>query len=360
MENHCLIFYKADIKDEGITVELTATPTLIPADGVATSTISATPKDVSGTPLSGQAIQFTTALGTVNPTSAVTNGTGVATTNLSGTSGGEATVRGSAQGGVYGEAQVTFGGKCTCGDICVNETGWWRYVGAFNGNGTPIQAAVDDAIAGETIYVWNGSYTENVNVNERLTLAGERVDVVNVTNSTADHHIFTVTVDYVNISGFNVSGATGEGKAGFYLLSRQHCNISNNNASGNYYGIHLNSSSNNTIYNNHFNNTNNAKDNGNNIWNTTPTPGTNIFGGSWLGGNYWSDYAGADTTSDRSDRRLLFGQDNHCKFKLKQIHNVTCTDREYRTAGIWFSGCDCRCYSYSYSISDKAEKKLKK
>ena len=92
MENHCLIFYKADIKDEGITVELTATPTLIPAHGVATSTISATPKDVSGTPLSGQTIQFITTMGTVNPTSAVTNGTGVATTNLSGTSGGEATV----------------------------------------------------------------------------------------------------------------------------------------------------------------------------------------------------------------------------------------------------------------------------
>jgi hypothetical protein len=27
---------------------------------------------------------------------------------------------------------------CTCGDICVNETGWWRDGGAFNASGTPI------------------------------------------------------------------------------------------------------------------------------------------------------------------------------------------------------------------------------
>jgi len=72
----------------------------------------------------------------------------------------------------------------------------------------------------------------------------------------------------------------------------------NNTASLNNYGIFLYSSSNNTIYNNYFNNTYNAYDNGNNTWNTTPTAGTNIIGGSWLGGNYWSDYEGAGTTGD--------------------------------------------------------------
>jgi hypothetical protein len=66
----------------------------------------------------------------------------------------------------------------------------------------------------------------------------------------------------------------------------------------NYSGINLNSSSNNTIYNNYFNNTNNAWDDGANTWNTTKTFGTNIVGGPYLGGNYWSDYAGNDTNWD--------------------------------------------------------------
>ncbi|KAF5419762.1 MAG: hypothetical protein C5S45_06055, partial [Candidatus Methanocomedens sp.] len=46
-------------------------------------------------------------------------------------------------------------------DIYVNETGWWHDGGDFNASSTQIQAAIDNATAGETIYVYNGSYTEN-------------------------------------------------------------------------------------------------------------------------------------------------------------------------------------------------------
>jgi len=34
-----------------------------------------------------------------------------------------------------------------------------------------------------------------------------------------------------------------------------------------------------------------------NFWNTTKTLGTNIIGGPYIGGNYWSDYKGVDTSN---------------------------------------------------------------
>jgi uncharacterized repeat protein (TIGR01451 family) len=86
------------------------------------------------------------------------------------------------------------------------------------------------------------------------------------------------------------------------VYSSNNNTLTSNTASNNGYGIYMDSyllaSSHNLIYNNYFSNTNNVWDDGNNIWNTTPIAGTNILGGQNLGGNYWYDYAGADTNGD--------------------------------------------------------------
>ena len=115
-----------------------------------------------------------------------------------------------------------------------------------------IQAAVDAAADGDTIIVRDGSYTENIDVTKQLIIQSEDgADSTTVTAANSDDYIFYVTTDSVTISGFTVTGATGEKKAGIYLGDgADHCTISNNTVSNNYYGIHLDASSNNTLQNN--------------------------------------------------------------------------------------------------------------
>jgi parallel beta-helix repeat protein len=143
---------------------------------------------------------------------------------------------------------LAFSGMAAAEQLYVNESGWWRDGGAFNASTAPMQAAVDSAAAGDTIYVWNGSYTENVNVYKRLTLVGDGADVVTVTAADSGDHVFEVTADYVNISGFTMTGTTGWGAAGISLHSTDHCNVSDNTANSNYWcGIYMEFSKNNTL-----------------------------------------------------------------------------------------------------------------
>jgi len=136
-------------------------------------------------------------------------------------------------------------------EFYVSETGWFREGGSFNASETPIQSAIDNASDYDRIHVYNGSYTENVDVGIVVTLAGEGADLVTVTAADILDHVFSVTADRVNISGFTVTGinsttVTERRASGIHLYYADHCNISNNNASCNrgfsVSGIHANHS----------------------------------------------------------------------------------------------------------------------
>jgi parallel beta-helix repeat protein len=126
------------------------------------------------------------------------------------------------------------------------------YVDDGTANFTRIQDAVDNATAGDTIIVSDGTYVENVDVYvDNVIISsvnGSDLTIVQATNSS--DHVFEVSADYVNISGFTVMGATGKDMAGIDLFKSDDCNISNNNLVDNEAGIRLSFSSNNRVANN--------------------------------------------------------------------------------------------------------------
>jgi uncharacterized repeat protein (TIGR01451 family) len=139
--------------------------------------------------------------------------------------------------------------NCTCGDICVNETGWWRGGGAFKASNTPIQHAVDNATAGDTICVKDGIYYENVVVDKSLTLLGADKDST-IIDGGGKGDVVYVTADYVNISNFTLRNSSGDLHSNLKLFSSSNSKIVNNNVCNSTSGIYLKSSCNNEIIKN--------------------------------------------------------------------------------------------------------------
>ena len=216
---------------------------------------------------------------------------------------------------------------CTCGDICVSTTGWWRAGGTFNASETPIQAAVDFAAEGDTICVKNGTYTENVLVDKRLSLRGEGAVTVNAVSS--GEHVFNVAVDYVNISGFSVTGATGGWNAGICLNAVNRCNISGNNASNNRNGIYLKSSSNCTLR------SNTASGNGRGIY--LDSSGNNNIMNNTVDSNNYGIYL-YSSSSNNITGNVASGNGDGIRFMHSRHNNITCnivSDNNYY--GIYLS-----------------------
>jgi parallel beta-helix repeat protein len=117
-----------------------------------------------------------------------------------------------------------------------------------------IQAAVDAADLGDTIVVRDGTYTENINVYKRLTIKSENgSENCIVLAANPNDHVFKVTTNYVNISGFTIEDASfscGILLTGVNLTGVNNCNISTNIVSGNSQGIYLTNSIQNIIANN--------------------------------------------------------------------------------------------------------------
>jgi len=76
----------------------------------------------------------------------------------------------------------------------------------YQGDGTPIQDAIDDAEPGDTIYVHAGTYVKNLVVRKSLTLVGENRSTT-VIDGDGSADIIRVCADGCTIRGFTIVGA---------------------------------------------------------------------------------------------------------------------------------------------------------
>ncbi|MCD6572467.1 MAG: right-handed parallel beta-helix repeat-containing protein, partial [Thermoplasmata archaeon] len=120
------------------------------------------------------------------------------------------------------------------------------YVGGIGANNyTKIQDAIDNASDGDTIFVYNGTYYENVIVNKTINLIGGNRNRT-IIDGGGSGNVVNITADGVTIEGFTIrnSGPNFGVKISSYNNSIYNCSISNNG-----YGIGLDSSNGNSIYN---------------------------------------------------------------------------------------------------------------
>ena len=120
-----------------------------------------------------------------------------------------------------------------------------------HGNYTKIQDAIDNASTGDTIYVWEGVYYENIVINKTVSLIGNNSKNTKIIGN-MDNPVMHIMINYVNISGFNISTNFSTGyynyNLGILLSNTKNVTINNNNLYFN--GIFLQQSNNSIIENN--------------------------------------------------------------------------------------------------------------
>jgi parallel beta-helix repeat protein len=141
-----------------------------------------------------------------------------------------------------------------------------------------IQEGVDDADSGDTVYVFNGTYHENVVIDKTVNLRGEDRRSAIIDGSGAED-VVHVLADWVNVTGFTVTngGVDDEGIALSYV---EKCYIADNIVSYNNRGIVLSYSNNNTVINNTVSNNNYGLD----VWQSNNTVIVNN-----TASNIWND-----------------------------------------------------------------------
>jgi len=198
--------------------------------------------------------------------------------------------------------------------------------------------SINDAIANanesDTIYVYSGTYTENIVINKNLSIISiDGSSNTIIISASGSNNTIDIVVDGVTISGFTIRNQGGSfacikltsvsncliensiiknGGNGVYLVSSNNNMIKDNTIENNNVGIYLSGSNSNTIQSNDIRNNNangvfitsSSSDNSlylndfsNNIDNNARDEGSNNWDDGSQG-NYWDDYNDYDHNGD--------------------------------------------------------------
>ena len=120
-----------------------------------------------------------------------------------------------------------------------------------------IQDAIDASSPGDTIFVYNGKYTENIVINKNIILTGENKENT-IINSSSNQNIINISANNIEINGFTIEKTEGYSFYHSIEIQSNNTKIYNNkftNKETYYYpyGIYITSNRvNNHIFNNTF------------------------------------------------------------------------------------------------------------
>jgi len=176
-----------------------------------------------------------------------------------------------------------------------------------------IQEAINAAYDGDTIFVRNRIYYENIIVNKRVSLIGEDCEKTIIDAGKAGTAVLISNADYVTFIDFTIRNSGIEYSAGISLNYANYCNIIRNIITNNSVGVMLYYSSNNKIAGNDITansgdgvalslSSNNMIFHNNFINNTNQVYLHQSFNNTWddgypHGGNYWSEHNDTDLYS---------------------------------------------------------------
>jgi parallel beta-helix repeat protein len=102
-----------------------------------------------------------------------------------------------------------------------------HYVGGGGAqNYSRIQWAIENASDGDSVFVYSGTYFENVIIDKTLTLIGEDRNTTIIDGGNAGIGIQINSLAYVNVSGFTVQNTA---TSAIYITSSVNCRIAHNN-----------------------------------------------------------------------------------------------------------------------------------